>query len=559
MAKSKEASTPLIFALVFFVLTTIAFGVMWYLSYSEMETHVNAKKNAEKDLATLRTAKDEAERMVRVYRVWLGIPNGAPEDDISIVNTEAKPNDKIAAEVKRLNEAFAAKLGTSIEKEQKEASAFLKDELPKMTDEALRAYVKAEKSGDSVGKLINFWGLDKNGKVNPAPVEGLLDQIAKLHARDALSSESANKSLKNYQDLSAKIVTDSKALQTASDELRAVVKNLPVQLQKQIEDRIKQFDARTAQYQQAEAQAGKDVQAAKDAREEADRNLRKANATIAQLQQYNDRLTLEAKKGKNETFSFDEPQGKILRKLADGVVEINIGSAVGVRPGLTFTVLPTDFPEKGRQSRMRMIRTPDGKGGYRSIETFVPKGSIEVFEVVNERLSLARINPGSELDPIRDGVAQGDLLYNSAWRKGVADHIALVGIFDVNGDGIDDIESVVRDLTKMGIPVDAYFDMKKREWVGQVTERTRYVVEGYFPVSTATDPNRDEKTKLLNAMNKAINEGKQKGVNNINFRDFFGRMGYKFRLDVTDEKINQATAPYLSNVGIGAPLTPPAP
>ena len=248
-----------------------------------------------------------------------------------------------------------------------------------------------------------------------------------------------------------------------------------------------------------------------------------------------------------------------MRKLPEGVVELNIGSAAGVKPGLTFTVLPRDFPEKGRQSRMRILRVPDGSGGFKSVESFVPKGSLEIYEVAGPNLWLARIHPGSELDSIRDGVTVGDLIYNSAWRKGVADHIALVGIFDINGDGTDDIESVVRELTKMGIPVDAYYDMKKRAWVGQVTERTRYIVEGYLPINTATEPNRDEKTKLLDAIGKAIMEGRQKGVESVNFRDFFARMGYKFRLDVTDDKINQATAPYLSNVG-GDPLaTPPSP
>jgi hypothetical protein len=280
---------------------------------------------------------------------------------------------------------------------------------------------------------------------------------------------------------------------------------------------------------------------------------------VKELTAQNTRLVLESSKEKGETFSFDEPQGKILRKLPEGVVEINLGSASGVRPGLTFTVLPTDFPEKGRQSRVRMLRAPDGKGGFKSVETFVPKGSIEVYEVVNERLSLARVQPGSELDPIRDGISQGDLLYNSVWRKGVADHVALIGIFDVNGDGIDDIEGVVRDLTKMGIPVDAYFDMKKRAWVGTVTERTRYVVEGNFAQNSPSDPNFEEKNKLLGAKDKAITEAKAKGVNTVNYRDFFSRMGYKFRLDISDDKINQATTPYLSNVGVGMPLTPPNP
>ena len=76
------------------------------------------------------------------------------------------------------------------------------------------------------------------------------------------------------------------------------------------------------------------------------------------------------------------------------------------------------------------------------------KGTIEVIEVLVPTLSRARIT--SEGDYIRDGISEGDLLYNAVWRKGVADRIALAGIFDTNGDGTDDIVKVVRDLKRNG-------------------------------------------------------------------------------------------------------------
>ena len=91
-----------------------------------------------------------------------------------------------------------------------------------------------------------------------------------------------------------------------------------------------------------------------------------------------------------------------------------------------------------------------------------------------------------------------------------------------------------------------------------MTERTRYVVEGYKPITSGNDPLIEEKTKLLGVLEKAVGEARQKGVETVNFRDFFSRMGYKFRLDVSDDKINQATGPYLSNVGVGG-LMPPSP
>lgn len=526
MAKTKETSTPLIFALVFFVLTTIAFGVMWYLSFSDMETHVAAKKKAETDLASLRTAKDEAERLARVYRIYLGVPRTAEGDnDSTTIETEKKPNDKISIEVKALNDALAKKIGL--------------EDPTKLPEE------------------FQFWKVDA-GNLAGKPEAGLIDQFAKLKNKDA-AYEAADKERANYKKQVDAIVLDVKALQNATALFKTETAKLPDDVKAKVAAAIQGLDKRILQFNTEQAAANKTLFDEREKTDRLDRELRKERDKVAELTSQNTRLVQETTKKDTEAFNFDEPQGKILRKLPEGVVEINLGSAAGVRPGLTFTVLPTDFPEKGRASRMRMVREADGKGGYKSVERFVPRGSIEVYEVVNERLSLARVQSGTELDPIRDGIAQGDLLYNSVWRKGVADHIALIGIFDVNGDGIDDIESVVRDLTKMGIPVDAYFDMKKRAWVGTVTERTRYVVEGNYPQPSATDPNLEEKSKLLGAKDKAVGDAKLKGVNTVNYRDFFSRMGYKFRLDVTQERINQAAAPYLSNVGVGSPLTPPNP
>jgi hypothetical protein len=442
------------------------------------------------------------------------------------VAAEAKPGDVISTELKKINEAVAKKLGVA--------------------DVA------------SLPPDFAFWTLDDKNKAKDPPTEGLLDQISKLNKKE-VAYKAAEDERDAYKKQIEAMKTAAKGLSEVQAKFQNEINTLPAAFKNDLKKVTDAFDTRTGAYQKAEAAANKTISDKTEERDRLEAQLRKAKEQIVQLQQDNQQLSVEKTKGDTEKFTFDEPQGKILRKLPEGVVELNIGSAVGVKPGLTFTVLPPDFPEKGRQSRMRMLRVPDGRGGFKSVENFVPKGAIEVYEVVGPNLSLARIQPGTEMDPIRDGVTVGDLLYNSAWRKGVADHIALIGIFDINGDGADDIETVVRELTKMGIPVDAYYDMKKRAWVGQVTERTRYIVQGYYPINTATDPNRDEKTKLLDAIGKAVSEGKQKGVATVNFRDFFSRMGYKFRLDVTDDKINQATAPYLSNVGVGNPIPQPLP
>ena len=103
--------------------------------------------------------------------------------------------------------------------------------------------------------------------------------------------------------------------------------------------------------------------------------------------------------------------------------------------------------------------------------------------------------------------------------------------------------------SEMGVIVDAYFDLSKRQWVGADDRADPLPRRRPIPGSVvACDPNRDEKTKLIDAMSQAVEAARQKRIQSVNFRDFFPRMGYRVKLDVPDDKINQATAPYLTGV-----------
>ena len=62
---------------------------------------------------------------------------------------------------------------------------------------------------------------------------------------------------------------------------------------------------------------------------------------------HQEHVAADARPAKTDAFQFDEPQGKILRRLRDGIVEIDIGSTATVQPGLTFTVLPQRLPREG--------------------------------------------------------------------------------------------------------------------------------------------------------------------------------------------------------------------
>jgi hypothetical protein len=523
MAKkpAKETSLPLVISLVFFVLTTIAFGVMWYMQYSDQQAKDADvdKYKKEKTLAAGEAA--DAALQARFYRLVIGIPE---DKDMESVASETKGKAKITDMVKKFNEALAKAAGV--------------EDASKLPDD------------------FKIWSLDDKGTAMEPPAKGFLPVIRKANDERISAKEQSEKALTDYKTAVAAITDSRKTMEDIKKKFEEVAAALPNKFKKDLEDATKKFGERTKQYQDNEERGRNDLLKAEDEKQRAERNLNRLKIDLTDLNKKVTELTKEIIK-KQDTFQYDEPQGKILRRLSDGVVEIDLGSGTLVRPGLTFSVLPSDYPERGRQSRMQMFRVPNDRGEYKSVERFVEKATIEVIEVLNTKLSRCRIT--SENEKIRDAVGPGDLLYNSAWRKGVADHIALVGIFDVNGDGTDDIESVARDLFKMGIPVDAYFDLKTRKWKGQIDTQTRFIIQGYSPITTgAGDSRRDEKSKLHAAIDDAIKTAQSKGgAQIVNFRDFFPRMGYRVKLDVSPEKINQAAAPYLQAVTtIEAPPAP---
>jgi hypothetical protein len=508
MAKrvAKETNLPLVISLVFFVLTTIAFGVMWYMQYSDQQAKDEAVKKANTEKQTAQGLEADAVRKLRIARIMLGVDE---DGDKSAIEAETSGKEKAGNEIKRIREAMAKQFpnGTPAD--------------------------------------VDIWKVDDKGQPEAAPKAGLLTVIgAQTQARIAAEKDAAlerAKSKEAINDLSK--IAD--AFKAATTEFKTLADSLPKKFKSDLEAIQQKYDERKKEFAANEKKSRDLLTQVDDEKNKADREKRflqnQLDETTNELGRVRDKVA-----EKRDAFEFDEPQGHIKRRLPDNIVEIDLGSTAHVQAGLTFTILPSDYPTQGRQSRMKTVRVPNERGEYKSVTRFIEKGTIEVIEVLGPDLSSARIT--SESDYIRDGVGAGDLLYNSVWRKGSADHIALVGIFDINGDGTDDTQHVVRDLSRMGIVIDAFFDLRTRKWVGQVNEQTRYLVVGRYPVQSAHDPNRDEKTQLIDALGNAVKAAREKGVQDVKYRDFFPRMGYRVKLDVSDDKINQASAPYLKGV-----------
>jgi len=519
-----ESKAPLVIALAFFVLTTLALGVLTYMAYSEMEAvNAAAKEASNKEAAAVKIADIEKGKVL-MYKVAIG--TASEEDRTNLQNLRQEAKEAVRAEFNQFQADLSNRIAGAIQDVRKQS------------------FVGA-KGGDFVEpKNVFVWNWPEQGQLDPAPQKPLIDQMIGFYASQQLAQMEA-------KEKEAQALAERKNYQAADAELK--------KLQQQYQDEIKkvptQIDSRLKQFQ---AQADKAVKDFEEEKKTYRIELRKHDENIAKLnleiKRREDEITkLEMLRARLEEqqaaaadhFQYDKPHGKILAKYGD-IVDINLGSADNVRAGLTFAVHPSDTPIRGMQSRMR----PDGRGGM----IVVPKGQIEVIEILGPNLSRARIT--QESNKIRESILIGDLLYNSAWRKGAPDHVALFGIFDINGDGTDDIVRLARDLNRMGIVVDAYYDLSKKQWVGEITEKTIYAIEGNMPFKNATavqsDAIRFAQGEIRKAIETARKDALDRGTKLVKMRDFFPRIGYTINLDVPESRIDQAAARYLLNE-VGAP------
>lgn len=541
MAKAaKETSLPVVVSLVFFVLTTIGLGVFVYVLYSDQEAKDTEVTKAKDEVKGLRAAAKEAELIARATRVFAGAPEA---DDLSVIQQEVKEGDKVHQAIKKLADDLKKKA----------------PELAKASADRFNSVVKAyaDSTANDKDKLldpakvtaadIDVWsGEIVGGQLQaPSPDKTALGIAVKnANYRNLALNQAAAKQVESDAAV-AQLAAASKVYKDASTLFAAKTDSLPKDFKAKMDELEKSLNAKTKSYTDDVDRYRGDIDKMTGQLETLEARKRFLEDDIKRLKNNLDIVVSKVKPP--DPLQYDEPQGKILRRLPNNVVEIDLGSSALVNPGLTFTVLPLDFPEKGRASRLREFREPDERGIMKTRVEFVPKATIEVIEVLGPALSRARIT--GEHDPIREAALQGDLLYNSAWRRGVGEHIALIGVFDINGDGTDDVENVVRDLTRMGINVDAVFDLRTQAWRGQLGQRTRYLVEGYTIPVGANDPHQAAKAALISKMGAAREEARTKAIQIVNFRDFFGRTGYRVNPNVPEAQIARAVARYFAAVG----------
>ncbi len=217
---------------------------------------------------------------------------------------------------------------------------------------------------------------------------------------------------------------------------------------------------------------------------------------------------VKAKLDDYEREVFDLPDGEIIQVAeSSGSVFIDMGRLDGIRANLTFAVYDrtaTDF-EKDRHKAM-----------------------IEVVEVLDEHLAKARVTDEDPLNPI----LTKDKILSATFDRGDAVTIALGGFFDLDGDGLSDLEKLKRMIVRNGGRVVASHD-EDGNITGEIDSTTRFFVLGPSPRTGARS--------VIRAMNAMKEQAEGNSVDTIDLRKLLNWMGQhgRARVERMDSLIGQ--------------------
>jgi hypothetical protein len=219
---------------------------------------------------------------------------------------------------------------------------------------------------------------------------------------------------------------------------------------------------------------------------------------------------LKAKVNEYEREVFDLADGEIVRVSdSSDTVFIDLGRLDGLRANLTFAVYDqtaNDF-EKDRHKAM-----------------------IEVTEILGPHLAKARVTFEDPKNPI----LTKDQVLSATFDRGDSVTIALGGFFDLDGDGLSDLEKLKRMIVRNGGSVVASHD-EDGNITGEIDSTTRFFVLGPSPRAGAQN--------VVKAMGAMKEQAEGNAVDIIDIRKLLNWMGVarNARIERMDSRIGEST------------------
>lgn len=445
-AKKKDTGSPnivVVLFLVFFVLLSIILGVWGYYGYDGQEVLRDTARKAKKGEEAAKLGERYWSFVARDSRLALGFPlmeeqdynememwkQDLPELDQKFKDMRTQKNVKemIASNAKDLE---------------------LENDKYKHTFRALLAQRIKERDGFQAEVAKLQADLNKTKK----DYEAIAENAATFH-KEAL----------------ARISKDGQAALKASKTRTVEIEDAFKQNKQLLEEKSKLVEEHNAKVDEMNRQLAKLSKQIEVLREKTDLRSQTRDPRAVHA------LLLDMSRGKT---LWDDPLGKITKAdMTTRLVHINLGSAQGVKPELTFMVFGPGWnkrAEKGLKGTIEVIRVLDGQTSLARITSMYDAWGLEIPLTDQSRGRLER----EASNPMKEG----DLLYNLTFGS----HVALAGIFNINGlpgdtpvDHMRHLNNFVHLLARQGVAVDAYVDLLDGQVKGPgITNKTRFLVIG---------------------------------------------------------------------------------
>jgi len=244
-----------------------------------------------------------------------------------------------------------------------------------------------------------------------------------------------------------------------------------------------------------------------------DQLKRNSEAEIDDLKTQITKMTLLMEKARQRLVRGQDPRfnmedGEIVQVQGGGSeAYINIGRADGAQEGLTFGIYGID------------------RAGFTQN---LPKANYEITRLLGDHRALGRI-----LDyQVNQPVVSGDKIFNPVWDRGRKTGIAILGVIDMDGDGVADNDEFKHLVERWGGKVDAEVDLKSYKLIGRITTETDWLVEGKIPEpAEAGEVEAADAQAIRNAIiantSKMRKDAQQNGVRSVNVHNFLAYMGYR--------------------------------
>lgn len=488
----KESNQGLVIVLVFFILATIGLGVGTYYGFADQDKLKADKKKADGDRKKADDERDFYRFEANLLRAYLGIP------------VEGKALEELAQNKAKFD---SNQFGGGLSDERKKELEELRSKLVKDTFE---------------GKRAMAWDANKNQPVitYEAMLDGALARVKQLE--DSLKTAEAERAKAEKKAADAEDLQKKDRLSFEAELAKRKTEH---------EDSIKSYQATIKKLNEDFDAASKKKDPEKQNLLEEKEKIRKEKLVLEkEMKDLKDKMdVLESKLARREEMKpIDiKPRGQIVAVHGSGnKAYINLGSASGVKPQVTFSVFGL---------------APNGKPKERS------KGSVEVVNVINERMSEVVItrmyDPEDKGDvvtgrrtPIEiksaknvDPIVKGDVLINPAWKPDEKTHIAITGVVDLQRGGYDNIQVFMRALEKQNIILDAYLDTRDMSIKGPgITHKTDFLIIGNQPSSLDPSPEAQKRAlEISKKMEEMRLQALKYGVTNIKLSKFLDETGYR--------------------------------